>query len=289
MASESLEASVVNSRLEREVVLACEESLAAELAPGMPEFVAGMIVVLVSEHMPATEAELAALVEEALADEAEAVEGGTEGKVEEIMARMPVKDLVGLGETEAGARARAAAAAPLSADELVGCAGMAVLDADGEWHPVVIERAEPAAGMVDVRFVEYGSAFVTLPLADIRLESELLVSPKATGLCPMCERKLPLTFHHLIPRTTHGHYLKKGYTVKQLNEGVNVCRPCHSAIHRAEDEETLAREWRTLDALLTHPAIIKWIGYARKLSSRNYSGLGDAPAVQNALQRSKKQ
>lgn len=32
------------------------------------------------------------------------------------------------------------------------------------------------------------------------------------GCCLMCERKTTLTAHHLIPKTVHNRYIKKGYT-----------------------------------------------------------------------------
>ena len=280
---------LVNSRVEEEVYEACRMGL-READEGIGDFVGGMILELVMETLPGSVGELAEVVEEALGDEAECVDGGTEGVVEELMARLPVKELVGLGESEAGqALVAARASANRNVEELVGCAGMAVLPSDGEWHPILIQSVDPSgeAPRVEITFVEFGGSNI-VDLADVRLESELLVSPKAAGVCPMCERKLPLTFHHLIPRTTHGKYLREGYSVDELNKGVDLCRPCHSAVHRAEDEKTLGAEWRTLDALLTHPAIIKWIAYARKLSTRRFPGMTEVEK-NYALQISKKQ
>ncbi len=42
--------------------------------------------------------------------------------------------------------------------------------------------------------------------------------------CILCERTVPLTFHHLIPRTTHKRTYNKDKDVKELNTGVWICR-----------------------------------------------------------------
>ncbi|KAG2432502.1 hypothetical protein HXX76_008847 [Chlamydomonas incerta] len=55
------------------------------------------------------------------------------------------------------------------------------------------------------------------------------------GGCVMCGRQMPLTFHHLIPRDVHAKYKRRALTAEQLNRGIDVCRPCHSAIHRTYD------------------------------------------------------
>lgn len=85
------------------------------------------------------------------------------------------------------------------------------------------------------------------------------------GECVLCERVMPLTFHHLIPRTTHKKMMKKyEMTKKELNHGIMVCRPCHSAIHRFIDEESMALEYPTLEKLLEHEKVLSWIPYVRK-------------------------
>jgi len=42
--------------------------------------------------------------------------------------------------------------------------------------------------------------------------------------CEMCERYMPLTKHHLIPRSTHKKYTKMGYTPEVLNTCASICR-----------------------------------------------------------------
>jgi len=89
------------------------------------------------------------------------------------------------------------------------------------------------------------------------------------GGCLMCEREMPLTRHHLIPRMVHSdkHY-KKHFSREQLHKTVLICRPCHSAIHSFIDERTMAREYNTLEVLLQHEAVQKWIPYASKQKTR---------------------
>eukprot|EP01106_Pelomyxa_sp_JSP_P007950 TRINITY_DN22883_c0_g1_i1.p2 TRINITY_DN22883_c0_g1~~TRINITY_DN22883_c0_g1_i1.p2 ORF type:complete len:183 (+),score=67.03 TRINITY_DN22883_c0_g1_i1:96-644(+) len=67
-------------------------------------------------------------------------------------------------------------------------------------------------------------------------EGELLKD----GECELCEREMPLTKHHVIPKELHPRYLKKGFTKRVLNEGIFICRPCHNAVHSFFDHKTLA-------------------------------------------------
>ena len=89
------------------------------------------------------------------------------------------------------------------------------------------------------------------------------------GLCEICKRSIPLTRHHLIPRTLHSnkHY-KKAYTREQLSICINICRPCHDAVHRFIDEKTLGQRYNTLEKLLEHEDIQRWIPYISKQKVR---------------------
>lgn len=93
--------------------------------------------------------------------------------------------------------------------------------------------------------------------------------PLAPGLCSMCERSMPLTFHHLIPKKTHKKMMKRfGYTKEELHQrGVLICRPCHSVVHRTYGLETLAMDYNTLDKLLESVVIQRWIEFARRQRS----------------------
>lgn len=87
------------------------------------------------------------------------------------------------------------------------------------------------------------------------------------GVCSLCERSTHLTFHHLIPRKLHRrNYFKKHYPKEQLNMGIHICRKCHNGIHDIYDEETLARQFNTLEALQSDEALVKhfsWVGKQR--------------------------
>lgn len=86
--------------------------------------------------------------------------------------------------------------------------------------------------------------------------------------CACCRRRVPLTFHHLIPRKMHRRtWFRKQYDRETLNAGIMVCRPCHSGIHRRYDEMTLGKHFNTLDRLLTCPDLsthFAWVGKQRE-------------------------
>jgi len=83
------------------------------------------------------------------------------------------------------------------------------------------------------------------------------------GTCELCRRtERVLTAHHLIPRTLHrNRWFKKNFSRAQMNATVDLCRDCHSAIHRFVDEKTLGRELNTLDGLRAHPDIRKFVTF----------------------------
>lgn len=84
------------------------------------------------------------------------------------------------------------------------------------------------------------------------------------GCCLLCERLMPLTRHHVMPRSTHKRYRKKGYTEDVLKRTIDICRPCHSAIHRTHDALTLAERFTTREALLGDESISRFVAWARK-------------------------
>ncbi len=81
----------------------------------------------------------------------------------------------------------------------------------------------------------------------------------------MCGRVGALTFHHLIPRKLHRRmFFRKNFSREQLNNGLDICRPCHDGIHDHYDEMTLARRLNSLEALRNDPEIRKHITWAAK-------------------------
>ncbi|KAG6827094.1 hypothetical protein H0H92_013226 [Tricholoma furcatifolium] len=90
-------------------------------------------------------------------------------------------------------------------------------------------------------------------------------SSTRTTYCEICEREVPLTYHHLIPRSTHAKVLKKKWHPESmLNSVAWLCRPCHSAVHHVATNEELAREYFTVELLLEREDILKWRNYACK-------------------------
>lgn len=85
------------------------------------------------------------------------------------------------------------------------------------------------------------------------------------GVCQLCGREKPLTFHHLIPRKLHRrtHY-RKHYTREELNQGIDICRVCHNGIHNLYCEIMLAQSFASLEALQADSALAKHVSWAAK-------------------------
>ncbi|KAF0689510.1 Aste57867_19067 [Aphanomyces stellatus] len=147
---------------------------------------------------------------------------------------------------------------------------MALLPQDDEWHEAEIVSVEGLKKRkVDVRFVEFDLTLAIAVENVVRMED--VADDAAASVndgCEMCERPVRLTEHHLIPRQMHAKYLQRGYTRDFLNRCITICRACHSAIHSAEDNRTLAAEFNTLEKLLAHARIAKYVAYARKQKPR---------------------
>jgi 5-methylcytosine-specific restriction endonuclease McrA len=85
--------------------------------------------------------------------------------------------------------------------------------------------------------------------------------------CPLCHRKIELTFHHLIPKQLHRrNYFKKNYSKEELQEGVYICRQCHKGVHKSFTTMELAKSFNTLEKLQSDPAIhrhCEWVAKQR--------------------------
>jgi hypothetical protein len=155
----------------------------------------------------------------------------------------------------------------------------ALLAVDDEWHEAVVDQAL-GDSTFRVIFLQYGSPQDT-PAANIRMQESIVDDEGAEdamqeGECEMCSRQLLLTFHHLIPKDTHPTYLKKRLPVGIEGEptrgflntyGTIVCRQCHSYIHRLASNDVLAREYNTLEKILEHPLVQRWVEWAGKQRS----------------------
>jgi len=95
--------------------------------------------------------------------------------------------------------------------------------------------------------------------------------PRKRGLiapCACCGRKVPLTFHHLIPRKMHRRsWFKKHFSRETLNQGIMICRRCHSGIHKRYDEMTLGKHFYTQERLCSDPDLVlhfEWVAKQRE-------------------------
>jgi len=127
------------------------------------------------------------------------------------------------------------------------------------------------------------------------------------GECELCERLIMLTKHHLIPKSTHAHikpkllhattsmkendlerarrFLGPGlehvmdvlkdeskWTIRRvLQQTCDICRPCHTAVHMAHDNMTLALNYNTVEQLLEDEQIYKFCQWASKQKAGKYA------------------
>ncbi|MEC7491575.1 MAG: hypothetical protein VYB01_01680 [Pseudomonadota bacterium] len=91
---------------------------------------------------------------------------------------------------------------------------------------------------------------------------------KEVSACACCQRLVPLTFHHLIPRKMHRRKgFRRRFSKEELNIGVNVCRKCHRGIHALYDELTLATRFYNLELLLSDETLanhFRWVSKQRE-------------------------
>jgi hypothetical protein len=85
-------------------------------------------------------------------------------------------------------------------------------------------------------------------------------------LCQLCQCEESYNFHHFIPRTLHSNkWFKKRWTREEMRKGIMVCESCHRTIHDlVPDEKRLGRDYNTLEKLLGHPEIGKFVRWKRE-------------------------
>jgi hypothetical protein len=88
------------------------------------------------------------------------------------------------------------------------------------------------------------------------------------GACRLCGRvtRRGTTEHHLIPRTLHGNkWFKKRHDRAQMQQTISICRDCHGAIHKfIPSEKELGRHYATVELLLAHPQLARFVLWVRK-------------------------
>ncbi|KAF2278498.1 uncharacterized protein EI97DRAFT_256635 [Westerdykella ornata] len=93
-------------------------------------------------------------------------------------------------------------------------------------------------------------------------------SSTRTAECELCLRDwIPLTYHHLIPKSVHDKVRKRAWhRDDRLNSVAWLCRACHSFVHRVCGNEELARSYFTVDLLMAREDVqawVKWVGRVR--------------------------
>ncbi|CAN5348858.1 hypothetical protein BH10PSE17_BH10PSE17_25850 [soil metagenome] len=81
-----------------------------------------------------------------------------------------------------------------------------------------------------------------------------LADPDSIGDCPLCGRPMHLATsnrHHLVPRS------RGGRDTQYLH------RICHAKLHATFTEKALAREFNSVEALLTNPEIAAFVEWVR--------------------------
>ncbi len=82
--------------------------------------------------------------------------------------------------------------------------------------------------------------------------------------CPICQRELiegdSIDEHHLIPRTFKG------------KETIVLHKVCHRKLHSAITEREMLNFYNTVEALLEHPEIQKFVKWVSKKDPEYYSG-----------------
>ena len=88
------------------------------------------------------------------------------------------------------------------------------------------------------------------------------------GCCNLCERRMPLTKHHVRPRSQHARLRSLGWTLAALSATMLICRQCHNAVHENLDEASLADSYFSAELLLEHDGVRAFVGWAAKQRSR---------------------
>jgi len=86
-------------------------------------------------------------------------------------------------------------------------------------------------------------------------------------VCELCGRLVSLvTKHHLIPRTRHKNKRNKREfdRVEVKTRVAWFCRPCHDHVHALFTEKTLEREFNTLESLMAHPEIARFVTWIQR-------------------------
>ena len=86
------------------------------------------------------------------------------------------------------------------------------------------------------------------------LQRERISIASGELICPLCDRKIPHSqrdAHHLVPKSKGGRHTEF------------LHRICHRQIHALLTETELARQFYSVEALLSHPQIALFVAWVR--------------------------
>jgi hypothetical protein len=88
-------------------------------------------------------------------------------------------------------------------------------------------------------------------------------------VCPICNRIEggEMQFHHLLPIT----YRTRTKKVHQENNLIKLHKQCHSKLHATIDEKSMLDYYHTIDRILEHEEIQKFIKWIQKFPPEFYS------------------
>ncbi|KAH7108248.1 hypothetical protein BKA62DRAFT_15532 [Auriculariales sp. MPI-PUGE-AT-0066] len=143
--------------------------------------------------------------------------------------------------------------------------------------PLAFGETLAAYGVLDATDDEASTKLLTAVLDDFI--ADRTAAPAAgrntrSGVseCEICTRPdsiINLTYHHLVPRSTHKMVRQRGLHPEERLQAVAwICRPCHNMVHRVATNEELAKDWYTVDKLLERDDIQRWRSWASKQGHR---------------------
>ena len=84
--------------------------------------------------------------------------------------------------------------------------------------------------------------------------------------CVLCGSEHFITFHHLIPKSCHRNkWFRKNFDKDDMTErGIDICRRCHSYLHKKFPDKMLGRELNTREKIVTNETMRNYLAWARK-------------------------
>lgn len=93
------------------------------------------------------------------------------------------------------------------------------------------------------------------------------------GQCELCEREVPTTSHHLIPKQIHTrNWFINNFTKEEMNSRrADLCGDCHPMVHRYFNHTELGKTYNTIEKLLANEEVakfVKWVSRQHKKAKK---------------------